>query len=462
MKEKLRKFFSKKINLYLTLCILIFILLTSGIYLFLYFSFELNGSRKVNINYKGNYKDEGYKQNYLTKNIKTDNKVNTSKLGSYKVTYTANYFGVKIKKTRIVNVVDHENPVIELIGLQDINVCPNTEYIEEGYIATDNYDGDITDKVKIIRNSDKIIYTVKDTNGNEFTTERILNIKDIEAPIIKLKGGEKVSIKNSSKYNDPGYEVSDNCDSNINVNIESNLNINKNGKYEISYIATDLSGNTSTIKREITVYSEIGKGVIYLTFDDGPSNTGTTEKILNVLKEENVKATFFVTNKGSDNLIRREYNEGHQIALHTATHDYSYIYSSYDNYFNDLESVSKRVYNITGNNTYIIRFPGGSNNTVSNKYNYGIMDTLTKMVVEKGYSYFDWNVSGEDAGGCTTSTCVYNNVVKGLSKKRPNIVLLHDIKSTTSNALKDIIQYAKNNGYSFDVLTPNSYSVRFK
>lgn len=216
------------------------------------------------------------------------------------------------------------------------------------------------------------------------------------------------------------------------------------------------------LERTVIVYKEGGEGVIYLTFDDGPSSTGSTTKILNILKEKNVKATFFVTGRGPDNLIKREYNEGHTVALHTNSHDYSYVYSSVDNYFNDLLSIQNRVYNITGKKIFIIRFPGGSNNTVSKKYDTDIMNKLKKQVVEKNFTYFDWNVTSRDAGGCKASNCVRDSVIKGLSKSKQNVVLMHDIKMYTADALKEIIEYGQANGYSFRAIEYNTRPVHFK
>ena len=196
-----------------------------------------------------------------------------------------------------------------------------------------------------------------------------------------------------------------------------------------------------------------------MTFDDGP-NEGTTNVILDVLKSEGVKATFFVTCNGPDYLIKRIYDEGHTVALHTCTHNYANIYSSVDNYFADLNRISTRVKNITGYDAKIIRFPGGSSNTVSRNYQIGIMSTLTGMVLDKGYRYFDWNVDSMDASSSRSASDVYYNVVGSLSHSRSNVVLMHDIKQMTKDAIYDIINYGKNNGYSFARLEPDTYMIR--
>ena len=221
----------------------------------------------------------------------------------------------------------------------------------------------------------------------------------------------------------------------------------------------------SSVKRTVKVIEKPAQsskpGVIYLTFDDGP-NEGTTNVILDILKEENVKATFFVTGKGPDYLIQREYNEGHTVGLHTYSHNYQSVYSSSNNYYQDLYKIQNRVKKLTGYESKIIRFPGGSSNTVSKKYSSGIMTYLTKDVVNKGFKYYDWNISSGDAGETTSSSGVYNNVIKSLSKNRSNIILMHDIKPYTRDALRNIIKYGKNNGYTFEKITMNTPMVTHK
>ena len=241
---------------------------------------------------------------------------------------------------------------------------------------------------------------------------------------------------------------------------------NKGGKYTLTYKAKDDSGNIGETKRNVVVYNynpsslgTIKNGTIYLTFDDGPS-AATTGYILDVLKEENVHATFFVTSNGPDYLIKRMYDEGHTVALHTSTHDYKYIYSSVDNYMKDLNNVSARVKRITGYESKIIRFPGGSSNTISRNYKKGIMTELTGIVTNMGYKYYDWNVDSNDAGGASTSYQVYYNVISNLNKNRANMVLMHDVKVTTKGAIRDIIHYGKANGYEFKQITMDTYMIR--
>ena len=207
--------------------------------------------------------------------------------------------------------------------------------------------------------------------------------------------------------------------------------------------------------------STVSDKTIYLTFDDGPSYL--TESILDILKEENVPATFFVTSnqiyKYSD-VIKRMYEENHTVALHTSTHNYSYIYSSDENYFNDLNTIRNEVYNITGVKSRIIRLPGGSSNTISRKYNKGIVTRITTKLNENDFYYFDWNIDSEDASGKVSKECIYQNVTNRIHNGT-NIVLMHDssTKITTVEALRDIIKYAKNNGYTFAKITKKTPQI---
>lgn len=191
--------------------------------------------------------------------------------------------------------------------------------------------------------------------------------------------------------------------------------------------------------------------VIYLTFDDGPSRN--TSYILDVLKSENVKATFFITGKGSDYIIKREYEEGHSIGLHTYSHNYKAIYSKVDAYFQDIEAVNQRLCDITTTRSKIVRFAGGSSNTISRRYKKGIMSELTKEVIARGYKYYDWNIDSGDASGISNCNRIYNNVVKNLKINRVNMVLMHDSKKCTLKVLKKIIDYGKSNGYKFKKIT---------
>ena len=277
---------------------------------------------------------------------------------------------------------------------------------------------------------------------------------DFTPPSIVLKGDSEITVYMGEEYNELGAEAFDNQSVAI-INIDSNVDTNKAGEYEVKYTATDEAGNSSTVTRKVTVKKS--SGIVYLTFDDGPSEH--TGRLLDVLKKYGVKATFFVTGYGDDELIKREFDEGHRVALHTFTHTYSYVYSSVDNYFADLKQVRDRVKAITGKTSNIIRFPGGSSNTVSTRYDGGshIMSQLVEEVTKRGYHYFDWNISSGDAGETTSTEVVYDRVTNGLKYGGSSVVLQHDVKGFSVDAVEGIIQYGLENGFTFKALDVDSY-----
>ncbi len=417
------------------------------------------------INYKSVYKEPGfkaiYKGNNVTKDVVITGKVNSKKLGNYKIKYKIKegYFTKEV--TRVVKVRDIEKPTIVLENEDsNIYVCPDKKYKNEKVVAFDNYDGNITKNVKITLRKNTVTYAVTDQSGNYTIITKKIYYKDNEKPNLKLHGDNYINLYLNDKYEELGYEALDDCDGNItkNVIIDGTVDTTKTGKYELVYHVTDSSNNKAEIKRVVNVIKKNQNGTIYLTFDDGP-RTGVTNIILDILKEEGVKATFFVTNNGPDELIKREYDEGHTVALHTASHNYAYIYASSENYFNDLETVHQRVLRITGYDSRIIRFPGGSSNTISKRYQLGIMSYLTKEVLNRSYRYYDWNINSGDAGETDEKEGVYQNVIEHLSLDKVNVILMHDIKPHTRDALKDIIEYGKKHGYIFDKIQNDTEMV---
>jgi peptidoglycan/xylan/chitin deacetylase (PgdA/CDA1 family) len=176
---------------------------------------------------------------------------------------------------------------------------------------------------------------------------------------------------------------------------------------------------------------------IYLTFDDGPSSN--TDKILDILDSYGIKATFFVLGKsGYDEQYKRIVSEGHTLAMHSYSHKYSEIYQSLDTYKADLLKLHDFLYELTGVDSKIVRFPGGSSNTIS-KVDMG---ELISYLDEQNMIYFDWNVSSQDASSVTKSAQeIADNVINGLGKFNNSVVLFHDAsnKDTTVEALPIII-----------------------
>ena len=411
---------------------------------------HLKGEKHIVLEYKDNYQEKGYKADHLgkdlTKDVVVKGKVNSKKLGEYKITYQVGSGLFRRSVSRTIEVVDSTKPELS-ITKKDAYVCPGSKYEIEDVTATDNYDGDITSKIKSDLQKDKVIYSVRDSNGNEKKITKKIIYQDIEKPVITLAGGD-IEMCANDVFKDPGYTASDNCDQDLTskVVVDGSVDNSLIGEYNLSYKVKDQAGNEGKATRRVRVSNGDNPGVVYLTFDDGP-NDGTTNVILDILKEEGVSATFFVTSKGPDELIVREHQEGHTVALHTSSHDYAMVYASDDAFFNDLNTVSERVERLTGIKSKFIRFPGGSSNTVSRRYSQGIMSRLTQEVQNRGYKYYDWNISSGDAGNTTDPNQVYLNVVNNLRKDRVNMVLMHDIKPYTRDALRNIIHYCKENGY---------------
>lgn len=449
------------------------LLIVSVIVLVAYFTpeIELIGDNPTNVVVKEQYQEKGarawYGNHDLSDSIKIEGYVDIYKVGTYELRYSVINIYLKANITRIVKVIDNIKPEIILIGGNDIKLCPLEEFKEPGYSAIDNYDGDISDKVTVEINVDEVIYEVSDTSNNTTTVIRRLDRNDKEAPVIKLIGSEKVYLTVGSKYIESGYTVTDAYDKQIaeKVRIGGTVNTGVAGTYVLTYEVTDCSGNMSKVTRTVVVSNPVpssggGSGsTIYLTFDDG--STYLTPQILDILKSEGVKATFFVLGtRRNDAVWQRMVKEGHTIALHSDTHDYSLIYSSVEEYYNDLYAVRDKVKAATGVDSRILRFPGGSSNISSKNYSIGIMTYLVKDVQNKGFHYFDWNISSGDAANHTSSE-IYSNVVNKLGKASTYVVLMHDVagNETTRDALKSIISYGKSHGYKFSNITMSTPQI---
>ena len=462
----------------------------------------LNGDREITMEYGQRYEELGaqavFQGSIFMKEpsavdviIRGELDVNT--VGTYYITYSSSRFVESIFGTseardsvrRTIHVVDTQAPVITLVADPEIYTLPGQTYAEEGFTAIDDYDGDITNLVVRTEDTEKVTYSVTDSSGNTTEVVRVIVYNDPVAPELNLEGKVEMTLEKGKTFQEPGFTANDNCDGDITAMVEVTgaVDTAKIGTYTLTYTVRDTFGNETVATRTVKVVESAtestkpketakpteskpkettsGKvevegsgGVIYLTFDDGPSSY--TPKLLDILAKHNVKATFFVVDTAYIHLASRIANEGHTLAIHTATHDFKTIYSSEEAYFADLEVIKNQIIKYSGQTPTLMRFPGGGSNTVSKKYNPGIMTRLTQQVEEKGYTYFDWNVDSDDAGSARTSATVYNNVIKGCANRKTSVVLMHDIKGYSVNAVEDIILWGKANGYTFKALTASS------
>jgi peptidoglycan/xylan/chitin deacetylase (PgdA/CDA1 family) len=383
--------------------------------------------------------------------------VNTLALGDYQVQYSASFLWFSAGATRTVRVVDTTPPEITLYASPGSYTLPGGVYEEEGYLAWDSLDGDLTDRVERREENGKVIYRVTDAAGNTARAERQIVYDDPIPPILTLLGGDHITLPYGEAYTEPGYTAMDNMDGDLTafVTVAGALYPNVAGDYELHYTVEDSWHNRSEVIRTVTVTPKPA-GVVYLTFDDGPSKY--TQDLLDILDKYGVKVTFFVVNYGYNDVIGKEAAAGHAVGVHSATHDYHEIYASEEAYFDDLQKMNDIIYKQTGKYADIIRFPGGSSNTIS-KFNPGIMTRLTQAVVDRGYQYFDWNVSSEDAGGTTDPDEVYQNVIDGISRHETSVVLMHDSKSHTVEAIERILIWCLDNGYELRTLNKDCYAA---
>ena len=429
---------------------------------------ELNGNETVDVEVFGVYEEQGCTAKEGNKIIgyeiieyESIGEIDTSKKGNYVVTYTAKGKNADATIKRQINVVDTTAPIIT--APKEITAFKGATVFTFDYSAIDNYDGDLSKElITTTLEADVINLTVKDSSGNVGTASVKVNfVDDVTAPVISLTGFDPCFVRIGEEFVEPGYSANDNCDGNVtsSVKVSGKVDTSKLGTYQLTYTVKDKAGNKSTAKRMVTVYDNPNtsnpKGsVIYLTFDDGPGKY--TDKLLGILSKYGVKATFFVTNQFPkyQNLIGKAYSQGHAIGVHTYTHQWS-IYSSKKAFFDDFTKMNNLIKDQTGEYSKIYRFPGGASNVVSKQYCKGIMTALYKDMNSLGYLGYDWNVDCADTVH-RTSNQVFNQVKKDLKKGQSNIILMHDIKSQTVNAVPKIIEYSLSQGYTFAVIDENT------
>ena len=196
------------------------------------------------------------------------------------------------------------------------------------------------------------------------------------------------------------------------------------------------------------VYAAANK-TVYLTFDDGPTDS-TTPHILDVLKAEHVHATFFVIGRQihrREPILQRTFQEGHTIGIHTFSHEYAAIYASPSALLSDIRKCEKAIQTVLPNwSSKLYRFPGGSAN---------LSESLVSAVKNAGFTICEWNASVDDAiSPAASAKDLYANAVRSASGKNTVVLLLHDGVGyrETVESLPNIISYFRENGYAFHTL----------
>lgn len=472
-------------------------------------NFKLIGDKVIYLNCGEHYEEKGAIATFLGEELEVQVKdnVNINVEGRYVAYYKArNVFGIAKSLKRNVIVKDKEKPKITLKGDKTIVLGLDEKYVELGYIATDNVDGDITDKVEVTNNIDiknygeyKVIYRVTDSSNH--TTEKIRKVivKDMIAPTITLKGNTIVDVLIGEEYVEEGYSAKDNIDGDITskVEVSNNINYKKLGSYQITYTVKDSYDNITTIKRTINVVKKLleykdeydkidntqrgwwsnnkfdhkrpsggadleelkkynayfmgpDEKIIYLTYDEGSNDTYLPE-IVEVLDKNEVKATFFLCRNYmlmNKDLVKKMVDNGHLIGNHTFHHYEMPTLANkanFDKYIYEIRAVEETYKEITGKTMKkIYREPKG-------EWSYRSL----KIVSDLGYKTFFYSADYLDYGDDVSKEVALQKMLDRYHNGA--IYLFHPKNKGNLESLEDFIKHMKKLGYKFDVVENINY-----
>lgn len=195
------------------------------------------------------------------------------------------------------------------------------------------------------------------------------------------------------------------------------------------------------------------KKSVYLTFDDGPAGK-VTSNILDILKKESVKGTFFLIGdqiNGQEDLVKRMFDEGHSLGLHSMSHKRNRLYSSNETFLKEMLDVQDLINSIVGFKPTIIRFPFGCNNNY-----YKISQSMVDLLHKNNLKIYDWNTDSGDGANPNSNPNVF---IKNSKSSKDNVVLLMHCAYMSKNSVKalpEIIKYYKENNYEFKVIDENT------
>jgi len=209
---------------------------------------------------------------------------------------------------------------------------------------------------------------------------------------------------------------------------------------------------TQDIREQISHIYHSDTKRVFLTFDDGPSKT-VTPLILDLLKQENIKATFFLLGSRVElnpDIVKREYDEGHYIANHGYSHNYTNIYQTPQSVVDEFNATEVAIKNALGNqeyNSYLFRFPGG----MPGGKHAQLKAEAAQILEQNGVAHLDWNALTSDAAGAKTSEEMLQNAISTIGEKNSVVILMHDAgdKILTYEMLPNLISYLREKGYEF-------------
>lgn len=286
--------------------------------------------------------------------------------------------------------------------------------------------------VVLAGNLEESISLMSDKSAINLALQHERKIKEAEEERIKRLEEERLKEEKAKKAEMAGEKIADDRADKGQAAVDHKANDNKDNKLEQNI-------DNSGVKRA------------YLTFDDGPS-AQVTPRVLDVLKEYNIKATFFVVGHAAEknpDILRRIYEEGHAIGNHTYSHRYEYVYRNISNLLKEIEITDRLLKNVLGEDfeTKLFRFPGGSFGEERAPFR--------EAVVERGYTYYDWNsLNGDSEGHYIPKDRLFQRFKSTFRGQKELIVLMHDTdaKYTTVESLPYIIEYLQEKGYEFHML----------
>lgn len=408
-----------------------FILLIIGLLVKLFFfsglfvpMLKVKGDKVMEVQVSETFQDPGFKARINFKDfsdqVHVKSNLDTKKLGTYTITYTADTYRKSV--TRKVKVVDHKKPVISLQGPDMVRVFENGTYQEPGYQAKDNYDGDITTKVTIDNKVNikkigtyTITYHVQDSSGNK--TQRSRKVQVCADPT-----STKVY------YNHDQYD-----------NTAEEWWFRKSEDHKRTTAAKD----EAWLKGYDTYFLGPEEKVIYLTFDEGGNDITYIKEIAEVLKENDVVATYFLTRnyiKDNPEFMNDLVKSGNVIGNHTWHHyDMTTLANavSIDKFVSEITETEKTYMEVTGQPMQkIFRFPKG-----------GSSERAMKIVQDLGYSTYNWSHAyydfASDVSGMEALKTMMDHYHEGA------IYLLHPSNKGNYDAMDTFIKNMKGKGYTF-------------
>lgn len=393
---------------------------------YLCISIKLNGPKNMELNYKENYEELGAKAKFLNTplNVQTIGTIDTEKLGNQEIIYQVkNQLGIIRKKKRKVSVIDKEAPKITLTGGKSITLLIGEEYKDPGYTMIDNYDGDISNKVKLTHNIDttkegtyEVVYEGKDQSGNQ--------AKEVRQVIIKAQKGY--------------LKEYDNIDNTVSGWWTGNK---KDGVRPL----TGAGATEEKLKPYDAYYLGNDEKIVYLTFDEGSNDTYMKE-IVDVLNKHDVKATFFLCKnyiKDNPELMKLLVETGHSVGNHTHNHETMAKYATeenYETYLKEIQSVEETFYEITGHSLdKVYREPRG-------EWSYRSL----QLVKDLGYKTYFWSAAYNDFSGDLSKEGALTKLMQ--QKHNGAIYLIHPKNKGNYEAMEDFIKEMKKQGYSFGLV----------